>query len=194
MYFSTESLHSKHHVPCRDYLAKIADVGIARVLTETHMNSLTSTGTFAWVRLATLVQHCPCDVQHLWPLQLAWPCCETAEGQALQVLPACCAMHTGPHFHSPYSCMQQHDIRAYSCSCMTYNQLLCPWLQPQQEHGCAACWQDLYTASHTYSQPVRHSAQSCPQAAPELLMGDRITEQADIYSYGVVLWVRTCGL
>ena len=34
----------------RDYLAKIADVGIAKVLTETHMNSLTSTGTFAWVR------------------------------------------------------------------------------------------------------------------------------------------------
>lgn len=23
-------------------------------------------------------------------------------------------------------------------------------------------------------------------------MGDRITEQADIYSYGVVLWVRPC--
>ena len=27
------------------------------------------------------------------------------------------------------------------------------------------------------------------QAAPELLMGDRVTEQADVYSYGVVLWV-----
>lgn len=32
----------------RDYTAKIADVGIARVLTESHMSTVTSTGTFAW--------------------------------------------------------------------------------------------------------------------------------------------------
>ena len=32
----------------RDYLAKIADVGIARVISSGHMSSMTSHGTFAW--------------------------------------------------------------------------------------------------------------------------------------------------
>lgn len=32
----------------RDFLAKIADVGIARVISSGHMSSLTSHGTFAW--------------------------------------------------------------------------------------------------------------------------------------------------
>ena len=54
----TVQLLSRSLMACRDYLAKIADVGIARVLTGTHMNSLTSTGTFAWVRTACPLHGC----------------------------------------------------------------------------------------------------------------------------------------
>ena len=36
------------------------------------------------------------------------------------------------------------------------------------------------------------SRPACLQAAPELLTRTGVTEQADIYSFGILLWVRIC--
>lgn len=91
MNLTLQSTHTQRHVAlppaqtikarvlCRDYLAKIADVGIARVLTETHMNSLTSTGTFAWVRLASVASTI-CGVQPLVDCSLFGLLCSCSQG------------------------------------------------------------------------------------------------------------------
>ena len=141
-------LQSHNILLARDGTAKIADVGVARILTQV----------------------CPaaCD-------------CSVMVSSDRQLPPDLQCIISGSCGHRQHSWI----IRC-SCACLRHR------VTESTHEACCWAWFDS-RAAQAYVSQLGEIAGTFAWASPELLLGQRCSEKADIYAFGVVVWELATG-